>query len=158
MPPPTDRAPPCRAPPEPGTRVPGAAASASLNPEKINAYEIGVRGFPLPWLNYEIAFFYHQVDDKIVSIAPRQLENVGETESKGVEMSLNAEFENGFYANLGYTCQDSTFEEYVVNGVSYNGNSLPNVPEHIFSTWLGYRHNVYGDFAINPIYYGKKFI
>jgi len=135
-------------------RVPGAAASASLDPEKIKAYEIGVRGFPLTWLNYEVAVFYHQVDDKIVSIAPQHLENVGEVESKGVEMSLNAEFASGFYTNMAYTYQDSTFKEYVVNGVSYNDNSLPNVPEHIFGASLGYRHAVYGDFAINPIYHG----
>jgi iron complex outermembrane recepter protein len=136
-------------------RVPGAAASESLDPEKIIAYELGIRGFPATWLNYELALFYHQVDDKIVSIAPQRLENVGEVEAKGMEMSLAAEFRNGFYANVAYTYQDSTFKEYVVNGVSYNDNPLPNVPEHILGAWLGYRHATYGDFAVNPSYHGE---
>lgn len=139
-------------------RVPGAAASDQLDPEEIKAYEIGLRGFPTSWLNYEIAFFYHQVEDKIVEVTSQVLRNAGETESKGVELSVNTQFENGFYADLGYTYQDSTFEDYVVSGVSYNGNNLPNVPEHIFSAWLGYSHDVYGDFAINPTYHGDMYL
>ena len=136
-------------------RVPGAAASDSLSPEKINAYEIGIRGIPAGWLSYEMAVFYHQVKDKIASVAPQQLENVGETDAKGIEASINAEFPNGFYMTLGYTYQDATFKDYQHNGVSYNGNTLPNVPEHILGTWLGYRHKALGDIALNPTYHGS---
>ncbi|WPD23349.1 MAG: TonB-dependent receptor [Candidatus Electrothrix scaldis] len=139
-------------------RVPGAAASGNLKPERINAYEFGLRGQALPWLHYETALFYHQVEDKIVSVARQQLENIGKTEARGLELSLNAQFDSGLYSKFGYTWQESEFKEHQINDVSYNGNMLPNVPEHIVGLTIGFRHSTWGDIAVSPTFHGDIYL
>jgi outer membrane receptor protein involved in Fe transport len=102
--------------------------------------------------------FYHQVEDKIVSVARQQLENIGKTEAKGLELSLNAKFDSGLYSKFGYTWQESEFKEHQINDVSYNGNMLPNVPEHLFGITIGFRHDTWGDIAVSPTLHGDIYL
>jgi iron complex outermembrane receptor protein len=139
-------------------RVPAAAASESLDPERVYAYEGGLRGHPTSWLDYELALFWHQVKDKFVSLPDQQWENAGETRSKGVEIGVNMNFDNGLYGDLSYTYQDSEYEDYETGGVNYDGNKIANVPKQLFGARLGYYHDVFGDFSVNPTYYGDKYL
>lgn len=139
-------------------RVPAAAANESLDPERIYAYEAGMRGRATPWLNYETALFWNEVEDKFVSTGMQQYENAGKTRSKGVELSAKAGFQNGIYGSLSYTYQESEYVDYTSLGVSYDDNDIPNVPNQLFGSWIGYRNNIFGDFALNPVYTGEIFL
>ena len=142
-------------------RVPAAATSGELDPEYIYAYEVGVRGNPLPWLDYNLAFFWHDVNDKFVKKSPdvgAPYENAGKTRSKGIEMGANASFENGLYAKLSYTYQEAKYVDYTVSGVSYDDNNIPNIPKNMFGGTLGYRHAWLGDISLHPVYEGKKYL
>ncbi len=45
-------------------RVPGAAYSSGLEPEEVYSYEVGFRGSPFPWFNYNTALFLNQYKNK----------------------------------------------------------------------------------------------
>ncbi len=141
-------------------RVPAAATNESLDPERIYAIEVGLRGKPVKWLDYNIAFFLNEVHDKFVKrdAAPAAVyENAGKTRSMGVEMGADVVLPCGFYSNLSYTYQKPEYVDFISAAISYDGNLFPNVPEHILSAWVGYRHGVLGDISINPAYIGEKY-
>ena len=139
-------------------RVPAAASSEDLKPEKIYAYEVGLRGNPAPWVDYGIAFFLNDAEDKFVRTGLVSYKNAGKTRSKGVELSVNTRFSNGIYASISYTWQDSKYVDYQISGVSYNGNYIPNVPNQMGGIKIGYQNEIWGDFTINPAFTGKKYL
>ena len=141
-------------------RVPAAATSGNLNPERIYSYEVGLRGQPLSWLDYNLAFYWNDVHDKFVKPDPTpgsQYENAGKTRSRGVELGVNAKFANGLYATGSFTYQEAKFVDFVSEGVNYDGNYLNGVPDMMFSVYAGYRHKVWGDISLNPVYTGKRY-
>jgi iron complex outermembrane receptor protein len=141
-------------------RVAAAATSGSLNPEFIYAYEGGARGQLTKWLDYNVALFRNEVKDKFVkpSTAPNaKYENAGETLSQGVEMGLNAKFQNGFYSSVSFTYQEAKFIDFTSSGVKYDNNYLNNVPEYMSSISFGYQHKVLGDISLNPVYTGERY-
>nr|WP_320193120.1 TonB-dependent receptor [uncultured Desulfobacter sp.] len=134
--------------------------NGELNPEKLRAYEIGLRGNISEWVDYNIALFWQEVRDKFViesQEADAQYENAGETSSKGVELGVRARLPHGFYSAVSFTYQDSIFYEFVSQGVDYSGNTMTGVPDIIFSFKLGYANEMLGDLSLNPVYTGKRY-
>jgi len=134
--------------------------NGELDPEKLQAWEAGIRGNIAGWLNYNMAFFWQTVKDKFVkpSVDWESLyENAGETSSKGVELGAGAKLPHNFYASASFTYQESEFEEFVSMGVDYSGNKLTGVPDAIFALTLGYRNGMMGDISLNPVYTGKRY-
>ncbi|MCS7163671.1 MAG: TonB-dependent receptor [Thermodesulfovibrio sp.] len=144
----------------PTTAITGFADNPDLKPEKINSYEVGFRGDPLPWLNYNIALFLVDTKDKIVRVGgPRKVENAGEIRAKGIEIGLDIDFQLGFYGSLNYTFQESEFRKYTtVAGISYKGNEIPLVPKHLLGLSLGYRAKWFGNLVLIANYSSKRFI
>lgn len=141
-------------------RLPGAAYSPDLDPEKVYSYEVGLRGRGLPWLSYSLTGFINQYKDKWIKTGPEvtdPYENAGETEATGVELSLNANLKSGFFGDISYTYQDSEFKDFLKSGVQLSGNKIPNVPEQLLGILLGYKHTVYGQFTVTADYVGDRY-
>ena len=141
-------------------RIPQTWTNGELDPEKMRAYEVGLRGFLLDELDYNIALFWQEVEDKFVreSADPDAVyENAGSTSSKGVELGVNARLPHGFYASTSFTYQKSEFDEFVSRGVDYSGKNMVGVPDIMFSFKLGYANRMLGDISINPVYTGKRY-
>jgi iron complex outermembrane receptor protein len=141
-------------------RVPGAAYSSGLDPEKVYSYEAGFRGTPLPWLSYSVAGFLNQYKDKWLQtgIAPTDpYKNAGETEAQGVELFLRATFETGFFTDINYTYQESKYEDFVESGVKLDDNWLPNIPEQLLGFLIGYENPVFGQVTFTVDYVGDRY-
>ncbi len=134
--------------------------NGELDPEKLQAYEMGIRGNIAGWLDYNMALFWQTVNDKFV--LPKadwtaEYENAGETSAKGIELGISANLPHDFYASTNFTYQESKFEEFISMGVDYSGNKLTSVPDVIFACTLGYRNETLGDISLNPVYTGKRY-
>ncbi len=141
-------------------RVGAAATSGNLDPERIYAYEAGMRGKPLPWLDYNLAFYWNEVHDKFVKPSTEpdaQYDNAGKTRSRGVEVGVNTRFANGLYASGSFTYQEAKFTDFTSLGVNYDGKYLNGVPDMMFSVYAGYRNRLWGDISLNPVYTGKRY-
>lgn len=134
--------------------------NGELDPEKLRAYEVGFRGYISDWLDYNIALFWQEITDKFVRPSMdwnSKYENAGETTSKGMELGANAQLPHGFYASTSFTYQESEFDEFVSQGVDYTGNKITGVPDVIFSFKLGWRHDLFGNISMTPVYTGKRY-
>ncbi len=141
-------------------RLPVYYTNGQLDPEKLQAYELGIRGNIPSWLNYNLAFFWQTVKDKFVLPSAdwtAAYENAGETSSKGVEMGIGLKLPHGVYTSANFTYQEAKFEEFVSMGVDYAGNKLTGVPDMIFAFTLGYRNERFGDISLNPVYTGRQY-
>jgi iron complex outermembrane receptor protein len=141
-------------------RLPMWFTNGELDPEKLYAYEMGIRGNVSSWLDYNMAVFWQNVTDKFVKSGTdwtAEYENAGETTSKGVELGAHARLPHGFYATTSFTCQESKFDKFVSRGVDYSGNHLTGVPDMMFAFQLGNRHKILGDISLNPVYTGKRY-
>ncbi len=141
-------------------RLPVYYTNGELDPEKLQAYELGLRGNVAGWFNYNMAVFLQTVKDKFVLPSAdwtAQYENAGETSSKGVELGASAKLPKGFYTSANFTYQEAEFEDFVSMGVDYSGNKLAGVPEIIFAFTLGYKNVRLGNLSLNPVYTGKQY-
>lgn len=73
--------------------------------------------------------------NNLTSTTPLQ---VGQRSAKGIEASLTLDLPQGFGIEANGTVLDAKFDEFNVGGVSYNGNTPPNVPEATANLWLRY--------------------
>jgi iron complex outermembrane receptor protein len=141
-------------------RLPMWFTNGELDPERLYAYEVGVRGSISSWLNYDMALFLNNVTDKFVRPSAdmtAEYENAGETTSKGVELGVNARLPHGFYASTSFTYQDAEFDEFISQGVDYSGKKITGVPDMMFAFRLGYHNDLFGDISLNPVYTGKRY-
>jgi iron complex outermembrane receptor protein len=104
-----------------------------VNPERVNAYEIGAKGRFLDGaLSLAAAAFYYdytnqQIQDVVGPVA--FLRNAGASTLKGVELEATIRFspEASFSGSIGYT--DSRYDELSLQGLNLAGNALPFTPE-----------------------------
>ncbi|GJQ58059.1 MAG: TonB-dependent receptor [Candidatus Scalindua sp. AMX11] len=97
----------------------------SLDPEKVNTFELGLGYNFSKHVRGNLNYFYNRIRDRIVATGeekPQQFANSGGVRIKGVEVELKAEFGNNSYAYANYTFQDT--EE------TRSRNRIPNIPMH----------------------------
>lgn len=63
---------------------------------------------------------------------------VGQRSAKGLEASLTLDLPQGFGIEANGSILEAQFDEFNAGGVSYNGNTPPNVPEATANLWLHY--------------------
>ena len=108
----------------------------TFDPEYSWNYELGWRA-PLfnRFIYADAAIFYidwtnQQIYQPVPSGRGSMLKNAGETESKGLELSMRMAPVNGFEANVSYGYTKATFLTYMANKTTdYSGNFIPYVPE-----------------------------
>ncbi len=131
---------------------PDGTINDNVNPEKAWSFEAGFKGTQLlKELRYTVSAYYMPVSDLIV---PERIaedtyvgKNVGKSRHTGFEISvekadplLNAS--SWFYVadyRLVYNRQSNKFGDFLENGVNYQGNNLPGVPENRMFALVNFR-------------------
>ncbi len=124
-----------------------------IEPQKAVNYEIGVKGQALQRIRYELALFYIDLKDELISFQENDrtfFRNVGESRRYGVELGLGAQIYEGLRASFAYTYLDAEFEEFPKDGVDLSGNKVPGLPDHQIHGELFYQHasGLYGGIDI----------
>ena len=73
--------------------------------------------------------------NNLTSTTPLQ---VGQRSAKGLEASLTLDLPQGFGIEANGSVLEAKFDEFNAGGVSYNGNTPPNIPETPANLWLRY--------------------
>lgn len=120
----------------------------SFLPESSWNYELGAKHpFLDNRLRAEVALFLidwknQQISQTLPSGKGSMLTNAGQSESKGVELSLQGNPVNGLMLQMNYGFTHATFKEYKDNKngkeINYSGNYLPMVPSHTFALGADY--------------------
>lgn len=114
---------------------PGSCALPNVvQPEKITAYEIGVKSAPTPWLNITAALYDQQLTDMQVSLFENvcetppcppnattplgMLSNAASTSMFGAELAVDAQVTHELRVHGGVSLLDATFSQY--EGASWN--------------------------------------
>lgn len=120
--------------------LPPAAVSSTGQPlevEMADSYEIGARFRPAG-SNSLISVGLFDITktnaQQAVPGFPGMFDQVGEVNSRGVEVEANYNFDNGFSILAGYTYIDAKITKNTTN----QGNRLARVPEHAATIWANY--------------------
>lgn len=112
-------------------------------PERLTAFELGVKAQPTPRLRAEASVYRYAYDGlqtftfRPVPPPTRQVLDSGDAEVTGVDVSLTALLPLNLEARLAGTWLDAAFTDFIdANGVSRSGNPLPNAPEVALSAGL----------------------
>ncbi|CAK8714978.1 MAG: TonB-dependent siderophore receptor [Candidatus Electronema aureum] len=137
---------------------------SNIVPETEESIEVGLRGVLGGVMEYTVAGFQVNTEDKIIQKERYLYENAGEAESKGIEASLTRSLPCGFYASADYTYINAEFTEFSTSSttpdaaISYNGKRVPLVPENIFGLTVGRKDPLYGHLSASLRYVDEKFI
>lgn len=127
------------------TLLPGGLINTNIQPETGWNYEIGSRGsFIKNIFNYELSFYYMDVNDLLVARRTGDDEyigvNAGKTIHKGMEISLNYYILNKSGIQLShknaFSLNNYTFEDFKDLEEDYSGNDLTGVPDKTFNSQL----------------------
>ncbi|MEM9620812.1 MAG: TonB-dependent receptor [Pseudomonadota bacterium] len=128
--------------------------SPPLDPEIVDAYEVGVKGSTANGqLRYSLAAFYYEYEDLQISFVDATSTvstiNAAEAENYGVELELDASFDNGVSVDFFATYLSAEYQEFFngdyANGFAItdlSGNTLPNAPEYTAKLGINYATDV----------------
>jgi iron complex outermembrane receptor protein len=133
----------------------------NIEPQKAVNYEIGVKGQAWQRLRYELALFYIDLKDELISFVENDrtfYRNVGESRRYGVELGLALQVFQGLRASFAYTYLNAEFDQFPKNGVDLDGNEVPGLPPHQVYGELFYRHpsGLYG--GLDVLYVSDFFV
>ena len=132
-----------------------------LNPEKLENFELGIRGNLGDSIRFSIAGFLTQTKDLIIATGTGQTlnwENAGKAESKGTEFSIGKTFQNSLYVNFNYTFQQSEYKLYKNPTDDFSGKDVPLVPKHMIRAGIGFKTNYFGNLDTSIRHIDDKFV
>jgi iron complex outermembrane receptor protein len=130
--------------------------NSDLDPQRTMNYEIGIKGLLLDMLRYEVVGFWMKSRDELVpyelpSMPGRSFfRNAGRSTRRGVETSAQLRPVEGLTLSVVYTYSDFEFDHFEAPTGSFDGNSIPGIPEHHLFTEIFYRSSMglYGGFDL----------
>lgn len=128
-----------------------AIAAFSYDPEKVKNYEIGITSLFNDRISFSAAAYITRTDDYqfVVGTIPNlHLQNVGDAESKGLDVQINAQLSDQLSANLSASWNESEFTAYsnpITPGVDLTGNTVPYAPEFSANLNIAYWFNLAND-------------
>lgn len=134
----------------------------AYSPEKVHAYETGIKGFINDWhLGYSLAVYYMKINDMQVQqyITPGvvRITNAASANSKGIEGTLNYWINANWIADASIGINQTKFNRYRDGKNNYDDNKNPYAPN---LTWhLGLRYDAdhwFGDVSLEGV--GKSYL
>ncbi len=136
-----------------------------INPEYVSSYDINLTHLFYKDLRISISFFLNNVKDKLAHIVDSTLaepfavtwKNIGRTESKGVDLSLDWRYSEYIKSFFSYSYVIGSFDEISSEGVTKRINRLPVSAKHHFKfgtnifLWKG-KFNLY----IHDLFIGDR--
>ena len=126
----------------------GTQKSNALKPIKADSYELGFRGAPLNWLNYEVAIYSLSKEDDLVTIADgfiRFIFNAGETEHNGIELSVFGDITAEWAYAISFTETDQRYKKFSYTcrscpggNADVSGNDVARAPKNIGNFTIAY--------------------
>lgn len=130
--------------------------STELRPVSSDSLELGLRGRLHPRWGYELAVYDMQVKDDIISFIDgfdRKTVNAGETQHRGIELSLHGNITEALTVNLAWTFTEQKYEDfpYIFQCFSptcggftretrnFSGFDVGKAPETLGNLSLGYQ-------------------
>ena len=134
--------------------------NATLNAERGNNFELGIKGWLLKQLKVELTAYQFKLDQTIViqrtADGADYYVNTGNTLQRGVEASarwspeiLNKEKRSSFNVWGSYTFNPYKFKNYITTGKDYSGNKLTGTALNTVVAGV--------DFSINRFYFNSTF-
>ena len=135
------------------------AALFTYKSDRINNFEVGVKGTFRDRLNYTLTWFDMRWNDVQLGTSVTQLQigaviNAGDARSRGVEFELGGRLTDRLSASVGYTYVDAKLtSDNPPNGVDPTqfavGERLPGVPDQLASASLQYVQPLAGDLTLS---------
>lgn len=122
--------------------------NASLKSQQANNFDLGIKGFILGQIDFDVALFYIKTKNDLV---PFELEsfpdrsffrNAGSTNRQGVECSLGYRINQAFSIRTSYTFSQFEYDEYQLPSGDFSGKFLPGIPKHNASFLLTYQNEM----------------
>ncbi|MFY0641026.1 MAG: TonB-dependent receptor [Bermanella sp.] len=119
--------------------------TTKLKPIKSDSIEIGYRGYAFDNINYELAMYYMEKTDDIVSVINsddnRTSLNAGETIHKGIELGVQSSLTQDIYLTTSFSYSEQTYGQFeylykscfscsAVN-LNFDGNDVGKAPNTI---------------------------
>lgn len=120
-----------------GTAYASPAQLTFVEPETVNAYELGFKSKLLDRrLRLNGAVFYYdyrnQQLQEIIGIVPF-LRNVPKARAIGIDLDLSAKVSDDLTINAGFGWLDSKYQQLTLSGVNLAGNPFSNAPDMTFN-------------------------
>lgn len=64
------------------------------------------------------------------------VEQVGQRSAKGIEAAVTLDLPHGFGVDANGSVLDARFDDFLSDGISFDGRTPPNVPETMANLWL----------------------
>ncbi|MBS0416130.1 MAG: TonB-dependent receptor [Proteobacteria bacterium] len=138
-----------------GAPTPTPTALFSYRSDRINNFEVGLKGRLLSRLDYTLTYFdMHwkdvQLGTSVTALQIGSVINAGDARSRGAEMELNGHITQRLSASIGYTYVDAKLTSVNpptgVPPTSYSvGAHLLGVPDQLASVGLQYAQPLFGD-------------
>ena len=110
----------------------------TLDPEKTNTYEVGLKNRFNDKVLTEIALYYMTIDDTITEYRPtvgdRYYDNGGTTIHKGIEITLDAKMSQDFATHIAYSYSKHNYD----NDIKYGDNEMAKAPNDLANVRLVY--------------------
>lgn len=120
--------------------------TTELKPVKTDSIEVGYRGYALDNVSYELALYYMEKSDDIVSVINSESDrvslNAGESIHKGIELGLQAGITSELSLNTSFSYSEQTYGQFeylyscfsctprVVNQIlNFDGNHIGKAPK-----------------------------
>jgi catecholate siderophore receptor len=113
------------------------ATSATLEPEKFDNYELGVKWDIRPSLNFTAAIYQLDRTNTRVNLTGGVVALSGEQRSQGLELSLTGDITRNWHVSAGYALQDAEVRS-ATTACTSGDCEVPQVPKHQASLWTRY--------------------
>ncbi|WJG09814.1 TonB-dependent receptor [Aliiglaciecola sp. LCG003] len=138
-------------------RLQAGQQSAELSPETMVGIELGLRG-ATNILSYDISLFKMQKDHFIFQDTNRQNISNGRTSHQGIELQVNAQLTEHWYARFSGSLAKHRYENDLnISSISILDNEIDTAPEHLASAQIGWKnasgHSVELDWAHTGNYF-----
>jgi len=118
-----------------------------LEPISADSVELGVKGELAPWLRYEVAVYQMDIEDDIISVVngfERNVFNAGETQHRGIEVSLNGALGSEWLYAIAFSKTDQKYDSFSYTccfpsqNIDVSGNEIGKAPDMIANVSLAY--------------------